>query len=98
MVSAREERLRPKGRLCQWPAGDSAEESWSRAMETKSLNGCLAKSRTVPTGAAEAQGRSDERHDHDRPMRGRRPFPTAGSEAKERGYALQMPAQGKGTL
>jgi hypothetical protein len=67
-------------------------------METKPLNGCLAKSRIVPTRAAEAQDRSDERHDHDRPMRGRRPFPTAGSEAKERGYALQMPAQRKGTL
>jgi hypothetical protein len=97
-VSAREDRLRPKGRLRQQPAGDSAGESWSRAMETKPLNGCLAKSRTVPTRAAEAQDMSDERHDHDRPMRGRRPFPTAGSEAKERGYALQMPAQGKGTL
>jgi hypothetical protein len=67
-------------------------------MKTKPLNGCLVKSRTVPTRTAEAQDWSDERHDHDRPMRGRRPFPTAGSEAKERGYALQMLAQGKGTL
>jgi hypothetical protein len=67
-------------------------------MEMKPLNGCLAKSRMVPTRTAEAQYRSDERHDHDRPMGGRRLFPTAGSEAKERGYALQMPAQGKGTL
>jgi hypothetical protein len=31
-------------------------------------------------------------------MRGQKPFPTTGSEAKERGYALQMLAQGKGTL
>jgi hypothetical protein len=97
-VSAREDRLRPKGRLRQQPAGDSAEESWSRAMKTRPVNGCLAKSGTVPTRAAEAQDRSDERHDHDQPMRGRRPFPTMGSEAKEKGYALQMPAQGKGTL
>jgi hypothetical protein len=67
-------------------------------MKTKPLNGCLAKSRTVPTRTAEAQDGSDERHDHNRPMRGRRPFPTTGSEAKERGYALQIPAQGKGTL
>jgi hypothetical protein len=67
-------------------------------MKTEPLNGCLAESRTVPTGVAEAQDRSDERHDHNRPIRRRRPFPTAGSEAKERVYALQMPAQGKGTL
>jgi hypothetical protein len=67
-------------------------------MKAKPLNGCLAESRTVPTRAAEAQDRSDERHDHVQPMRGQRPFPTTGSEAKEKGYALQMPAQGKGTL
>jgi hypothetical protein len=34
---AREDRLRPKGRLCQQPAGDSTEESQSRAMKTKAL-------------------------------------------------------------
>jgi hypothetical protein len=45
MASAREDRLRPKGRLRQQPAGDSAEESWSRAMKTKLLNGCPAESR-----------------------------------------------------
>jgi hypothetical protein len=97
-ASAREDRLRPKGRLRRQPAGDSIQESWSRAMRTRLLNGCLAKSRTVPTRAAEAQDRSDERHDRVQPMRGRRPFPTTGSKAKEKGYALQMPAQGKGTL
>jgi hypothetical protein len=32
-----EDRLRPKGRLCQQPAGDSNEESRSRAMKTKAL-------------------------------------------------------------
>jgi hypothetical protein len=52
----------------------------------------------IPTGAAGAQDGSDERHDHVQPMNDRRPFPTMGSEAKEKGYALQMPAQGKGTL
>jgi hypothetical protein len=59
-------------------------------MKTKPLNGCLAKSRMVPTRAAGAQDRIDERHDHAQPMRGRRPFPTTGSEAKEKGYAFQM--------
>ena len=97
-TSAREDRLRPKGRLRQQPAGNSTEESWSREMKTKLPNGCLAKSRMAPTRVAGAQDRSDERHDHVQPMSDRRPFPTTGSEAKEKGYALQMPAQGKGTL
>jgi hypothetical protein len=67
-------------------------------METKLPNGCLAKSGTAPTRSAGAQDRSDERHDHIQPMRDRRPFPTTGSEAEERGYALQMPVQRKDTL
>jgi hypothetical protein len=68
-----------KGRLRQRPADHSTEEGWSRPKEMKPLNGCLAKSRMVPTRATEAQDRCDERHDHDRPMRRRRLFPTAGS-------------------
>jgi hypothetical protein len=67
-------------------------------MKTKLPNGCLTESRMAPTSAAGAQDGSDERHDHVQPMRDRRPFPTMESEAKEKGYALQMPAQGKGTL
>jgi hypothetical protein len=60
----REDRLRLKGWLRQQPAGDSTEENWSRAMKTKLLNGCLAKSRMAPTRAAGVQDGSDERHDH----------------------------------
>jgi hypothetical protein len=97
-ASAQEDRLRPKGRLRLQPADDSTEEDWSQAMETKLPNGCLAKSGTAPTRSSGAQDRSDERHDHVQPMRDRRPFPTTGSEAKGRGYALQMPVQGKDTL
>jgi hypothetical protein len=67
-------------------------------MRTKLHNGCLAKSRMAPTSAAGAQDGSDERHDHVQPMSDRRPFPTTGSEVKGKGYALKMPAQGKGTL
>jgi hypothetical protein len=67
-------------------------------MKTKPLNGCLAKNRMAPTRATEAQDRSDERHDHVQPMSDRGLFPTTGSKAEERGYALQMPAEGKGTL
>jgi hypothetical protein len=88
MASTREDWLRPKGRLRPQPAGNSTEENWSRAMKTKLPNGCLAKSRLAPTRAAGAHDRSDERHDHVQPIRDRRPFPTTGSEAKEKGYAL----------
>jgi hypothetical protein len=35
MALAREDRLHPKGRLRQQPAGDSTEENWSRALKTK---------------------------------------------------------------
>jgi hypothetical protein len=97
-ASTREDRLRPKGWLRQQPASDSTEENWSRAMKTKLPNGCLAKSRLAPTRAAGAQDGSDEGHDHVQPMRDRRPFPMTGSKAEEKGYALQMPVQGKGTL
>jgi hypothetical protein len=97
-ASARGDRLHPAG-----PAAPAAGRRLHRGgLEPgdgdKSLNGCLAKSRTVPTRPAEARDKSDERHGHDRPMRDRSPFPTMGSEAKEREYALRMPAQGKGTL
>jgi hypothetical protein len=54
-ASAREDRLRSKGRLRQQPTGDSAKENWSRAMKTKLPNGCLAESRSAPTGATEAK-------------------------------------------
>jgi hypothetical protein len=67
-------------------------------MKTKLLNDCLAKSRMAPTSAAGTQDMSDERHDPVQPMSDRRPFSMTGSEAKGKGYALQMPAQGKGTL
>jgi hypothetical protein len=36
-VLGREDRLRPKGRLRQQPAGDSTKESQSRAMKTRIL-------------------------------------------------------------
>jgi hypothetical protein len=95
---AREDRHRPKGRLRQQPVGNSTEENRSRAMNTKLPNGCLAKSRLAPTGATKAKDGSDERHDQVQPISDQGPFPTAGSEAKEKGYAFQMPARGKGTL
>jgi hypothetical protein len=54
-ASAREDRLCPKGRLRQQPAGNSTEENWGRATKTKLPNGCLAKSRLASRGATEAK-------------------------------------------
>jgi hypothetical protein len=92
---AREDRLRPKGRLRQQPAGDSTEENWSRAMKTKLPNGCLAERGLAPTRAAGAKDGSDERHDQVQPISDQGPFPTIGSEAKGRAYASQMPVPGE---
>jgi hypothetical protein len=97
-ASALGDRLHPKGQQRQQPADDSAEESWSRAMETKFLQWPSRQKQNGPDKSDRGADRSDERHDHDQPMSGRGSFPTTGSEAKERGYALQMPAWGKGTL
>jgi hypothetical protein len=96
-ASAQGDRLRPKGRLRQQPAGDSTEENWSRAMRTKFPN-MSGQKQVGPDRSDTGQGRGDAHHDWPQPMRDRRPFPTTGFEAKEKGYALQMPAQGKGTL
>jgi hypothetical protein len=98
VASAREDRLHPKGRLRQQPADDSTEEDRSRVMETKLLQRLSRQKRNGPDKSSRGADRSDERHDHDQPMRGRGSFPTAGSEAKERGYAPQMPIRGKDTL
>jgi hypothetical protein len=95
MASAREDRLRPKGRLRQQPAGDSTEENWSRAMKTKLPNSCLAERGLAPTRAAGAKDRSDERHDQVQRISDQGPFPTIGFEAKGRAYASQMPVPGE---
>jgi hypothetical protein len=94
-ASAREDRLRPKGRLCQQPASDSTEENWSWAMKTKLPNGCLVKSGLAPTRATKAKDGSDERHDQVQPISDQGPFPMIGSEAKWRAYASEMPVPGE---
>jgi hypothetical protein len=94
-ASAREDQVRPKGRLRQQPAGDSTEENWSRVMKTKLPNGCLAESGLGSTRAAGAKDGSDERHDQVQPISDQGPFPTIGSEAKGRAYASQMPVPGE---
>jgi hypothetical protein len=89
---AREDRLRQEGRLRQQPAGDSTEESQSREMKTKASQRLFRAERGLaPTRATEAKEGNDERHDRPQPISDQRPFPMAGSEAKGRGYASQMP-------
>jgi hypothetical protein len=66
--------------------------------EDKASQRLSGQKQVGPDRSDRGQGRGDARHDRPQPMGDRRPFPTTGSEAKEKGYALQMPAQGKGTL
>jgi hypothetical protein len=106
-ASAQRDRLHSKGQLLQRPADDSAEEDWSRAMQTKLPNGYLAKSGMAPTRPSGAQNRSDECHDHVQPMRDRNPFPQwdprqrgadMPSRCRTRGktlYKVSLPEQGQ---
>jgi hypothetical protein len=97
-ASAREGRLRPKGRLRQQSAGASVEESWSWAQKIRFLQRWDHQKQPKPDKIDRSQDGSDARHDRPQPIRDRRPFPTTGSEAKGRGYASQMSVRGKGTL
>jgi hypothetical protein len=90
-ASTREDRLRPKGQLRQQPACDSAEESWSRVQKIRFPQRRDRQKRPRPDKIDRGQGRDDARHNRPRPIRDRRPFPTTGSKAKEKGYAFQMP-------
>jgi hypothetical protein len=92
-ASAREDRLCPKGRLCQQLTGDSTEENWSPASQRLS-----GQKQVGPDKSDRGQGRNDARHNRPKPIRDQRPLPMTVSEAKEKGYAFQMPARGKGTL
>jgi hypothetical protein len=56
-TSAREDWLRPKGRLRQQPAGDSTEESQSRAMKTKALQRLFRRKWAGPDKSDSGQGR-----------------------------------------
>jgi hypothetical protein len=70
VASVREGRLHPRGRLRQQPADDYAEEGWSRAMKTKLLQRPSRQKRNGPDKSDRGADKSDERHDHDQPMRG----------------------------
>jgi hypothetical protein len=56
-TSAQEDRLRPKGRLRQQPAGNSTEESRSRAMKTKALQRLFRLKWDGPDKSDRGQGR-----------------------------------------
>jgi hypothetical protein len=53
----REDQLRPKGRLRQQPAGDSTEESRSRAMKTKALQRLFRRKWAGPDKVDRGKGR-----------------------------------------
>jgi hypothetical protein len=93
-----EDWLGVEGQLCQQPAGDSTEEDRSRATKIRTHQRLFRRKWAGPDRSDRGQGRDDACHDRPQPIRDRRPFPTMGSEAKEKGYAFQMPTQGKGTL
>jgi hypothetical protein len=57
MARRREDRLRPKGRLRQQPAGNSTEESWSRAMKTRALQQLFRRKWAGPDKNDRVQGR-----------------------------------------
>jgi hypothetical protein len=54
---AREDRLRPKGRLRQQPAGDSTEESRSRVKKTKASQRLFHRKWAGPDKSDRGQGR-----------------------------------------
>jgi hypothetical protein len=53
----REDRFHLKGRLCQQPAGDSTEESQSRAMKTKALQRLFRQKWAGPNKNDRGKGR-----------------------------------------
>ena len=55
-TSAREDRLRPKGRLRQQPAGDSTEESRSRTKKTKASQRLFRQKWAGPDKSDRGQG------------------------------------------
>jgi hypothetical protein len=72
---SQEDRLRPKDRLRQQPAGDFTEESQSRRRRRNSSNGCFAKRILAPTRSTEAGDKRDASHAWSPPINGQEPSP-----------------------
>jgi hypothetical protein len=83
MALAQEDRLRPKGRLRLQPAGDSVEESWSRAQKIRFLQRWDRQKQPKPDKIDKSQDGSDARHDQAQPISDRGSFPTKGSEVSQ---------------
>jgi hypothetical protein len=72
---SQEDRLCPKGRLRQQPAGDSTEESQSRQRRQDLSNGRFAKSGLAPTRSTEAKDGHDASHVQTPPTSEQEPSP-----------------------
>jgi hypothetical protein len=96
---SQEDRLHPKGRLRQQPAGDSTEEGQSRWRRQDPSNGCFAESGLAPTRSTEAREGHDASHVQTPPTSEQDPSPRKDPRQKGRAYASKMPVKGgKGTL
>jgi hypothetical protein len=94
MALGQEDRLRPKGRLRQQPAGDSTDESQSRAKKTRFLQRLFRRKWPTLDKIDRGEGRAWRKPRPDSTNQRAGAFPTKGSEAKGRAYAPQMPVQG----
>jgi hypothetical protein len=91
-------RLRPKGRLCQQPAGDSTIGSPSRRRRRNSSNGCFTKSGTTPTRSTEAGDKRDASHARPPPTNGQEPPPQKDPRQSGGHMPRRCRSKGKGTL
>jgi hypothetical protein len=72
---SQEDRLRPKDRLRQQPAGNFTEESQSRRRRRNSSNGCFAKRGLAPTRSTEAGDKHGANHARSALINGQEPSP-----------------------
>jgi hypothetical protein len=93
---SQEDRLRPKGRLRQQPAGDSTEESQSRSRRRRqdSSNGCFVESGQGPTRSTEAKDGRDASHAWAQPTSGQEPSPR--KDPRQKGEHMPSRCRSKG--
>jgi hypothetical protein len=89
-----EDRLCPKGRLRQQPAGNSTEESQSRRRRQDSSNGCFAESSLDPTRSTEARDGRDASHARAQPISGQEPSPR--KDPRQKGGHMPPRCRSKG--
>jgi hypothetical protein len=95
---SQKDRLRPKDRLRQQPAGDSTEESQSRRRRQDPSNGCFAESSLAPTRSTEARDRRDTSHARSPPISGQKPSSRKDPRQKGEYMPPRCRSRGKGTL